>query len=134
MGRRRESAIQTTRFSPQLSWKAARSARIAAGFASYSATHPGPLPGTILCRQIHSSSFEWCAGETALPRRPTGMRLLMNHAFRALVLCAGLAAFPRVAQPAEFKFPGHTLTVPEGFEVQLVASPGLVDRPITADF
>src|SRR5437588_6248718 len=29
---------------------------------------------------------------------------------------------------------GHTFTLPEGFEVDLVAGPPLVDRPIVADF
>src|SRR5260221_12832170 len=38
------------------------------------------------------------------------------------------------SQAAEFKFPSQTFTVPDGFEVQLVAGPPLVDRPITADF
>ena len=35
---------------------------------------------------------------------------------------------------AQFKFPTQTFTVPDGFEVQLVAGPPLVDRPISADF
>ena len=35
---------------------------------------------------------------------------------------------------AEFKFPNHTLTVPDGFEVELVAGPPLVDRPVMVDF
>jgi putative membrane-bound dehydrogenase-like protein len=43
-----------------------------------------------------------------------------------------LASLPTLA--AEFKFGAQTLTVPEGFEVQRVAGPPLVDRPIEADF
>src|SRR5262245_28176668 len=35
---------------------------------------------------------------------------------------------------AQFKFATQTLTVPDGFEVQIVAGPPLVDRPIAADF
>src|SRR6266849_10107681 len=38
------------------------------------------------------------------------------------------------ARAAQFKFPNHTFTVPDGFEVELVAGPPLVDRPISADF
>lgn len=38
------------------------------------------------------------------------------------------------AAAAEFKFPGQTLTVPEGFEVERVAGPPLVLRPMMADF
>lgn len=35
---------------------------------------------------------------------------------------------------AEFKFPGQTLTVPDGFEVEIVAGPPLIERPISMDF
>ena len=42
--------------------------------------------------------------------------------------------FANLAQSAQFKFPNHTFTVPDGFDVQLVAGPPLVDRPIVADF
>src|SRR6266566_2249080 len=35
-------------------------------------------------------------------------------------------------QAAQFKFPNQTLTVPDGFEVQLVGGSPLVDRPISA--
>ncbi len=38
------------------------------------------------------------------------------------------------ARAAQFKFPNHTFTVPDGFEVELVAGPPLVERPIVADF
>lgn len=43
-----------------------------------------------------------------------------------------LAALPVAA--AEFKFPGHTFTVPDGFEVELVAGPPFIERPISMDF
>ena len=35
---------------------------------------------------------------------------------------------------ADFKFGAHTITVPDGFEVELIAGPPLVERPISADF
>src|SRR6266850_4625781 len=35
---------------------------------------------------------------------------------------------------AEFKFPNQTITVPDGFEVELVAGSELVERPISASF
>jgi len=38
------------------------------------------------------------------------------------------------ARAAQFKFPNHTFTLPDGFEVELVAGPPLVERPIVADF
>jgi len=38
------------------------------------------------------------------------------------------------AQAAQFKFPTQTFTVPDGFEVELVASSDLVPRPVSASF
>src|SRR5689334_13271581 len=38
------------------------------------------------------------------------------------------------AGAAQFKFPEQTFTLPDGFEMERVAGPGLVDRPISADF
>jgi putative membrane-bound dehydrogenase-like protein len=46
----------------------------------------------------------------------------------------GLLGLALPAHAAQFKFPDQTLTVPDGFEVELVAGPPLVDRPVTADF
>jgi putative membrane-bound dehydrogenase-like protein len=55
----------------------------------------------------------------------------MNHCHRSffllVVTTASLCA-------AEFKFGSQTITVPDGFTVELVAGPPLVDRPISADF
>jgi putative membrane-bound dehydrogenase-like protein len=45
----------------------------------------------------------------------------------ALCLATGVSA-------AQFKFPNQTITVPYGFEVQLVAGPELVERPISGSF
>ncbi|HLJ12009.1 MAG TPA: PVC-type heme-binding CxxCH protein [Planctomycetaceae bacterium] len=47
----------------------------------------------------------------------------------ALVLCAA-----RLAAADEIKLEGHTFTLPAGFEIELIAGPPLVDRPIVADF
>ncbi|HEY2953324.1 MAG TPA: PVC-type heme-binding CxxCH protein [Verrucomicrobiae bacterium] len=44
-----------------------------------------------------------------------------------------LAVAP-TADSAQFKIVTHTFTVPDGFEVELVAGPPLVNRPIEADF
>src|SRR5437660_5547603 len=35
---------------------------------------------------------------------------------------------------AEFKFPNRTFTVPDGFEMERIADPSLVERPISASF
>src|SRR6267143_4409349 len=51
----------------------------------------------------------------------------------ACILLLALTPFAS-ARAAQFKFPNHTFTVPDGFEVELVAGPPLVERPIVADF
>src|SRR5882762_5411016 len=51
----------------------------------------------------------------------------------SLLLLARLS-FTGTARAEQFKLANHTFTVPEGFEVELVASPPLVNRPIEADF
>jgi putative membrane-bound dehydrogenase-like protein len=53
-------------------------------------------------------------------------------AFPALLAAALLIANP--ARSAQFKFATQTLTVPDGFEIELVAGSPLVDRPVSADF
>jgi putative membrane-bound dehydrogenase-like protein len=45
-----------------------------------------------------------------------------------------LLLLAQVAPAAQFKFPSQTLSVPDGFEVEQVAGPPLVDRPISASF
>src|ERR1041385_6206432 len=50
---------------------------------------------------------------------------------------AAAAAFHTVVssvQSATFKFEAQTFTLPEGFTMEQVAGPGLVNRPIEADF
>lgn len=41
---------------------------------------------------------------------------------------------PAGANTQQFVLNGHTFSLPAGFEIELVAGPPLVDRPITADF
>src|SRR4030095_1652604 len=49
-------------------------------------------------------------------------------------LLAASALTLGVARAAEFKFGAQTFTLPDGFTLERVAGPGLVDRPIEADF
>ena len=52
---------------------------------------------------------------------------------RPAIALAALAVFTD-ARSAEFRFGTQTLTVPDGFTVELAAGSPLVDRPITCDF
>jgi putative membrane-bound dehydrogenase-like protein len=47
---------------------------------------------------------------------------------------SALAAFAIAAHAAQFKFPNQTLTVPDGFEVEIAAGQDLAPRPISASF
>jgi putative membrane-bound dehydrogenase-like protein len=58
----------------------------------------------------------------------------MNRCSRFVWLGALLSGLALPGSAAQFKFGGQTLTVPDGFEVQQVAGPPLVNRPVTADF
>ncbi len=51
-----------------------------------------------------------------------------------LALCAVALAYASAAAAAEFKLLAHTFTLPDGFEIELVAGTNLVPRPIEADF
>src|SRR4051812_20825095 len=59
-----------------------------------------------------------------------------NHWFAApMKLLPFLGVFVALlARASEFQVNGQKLVVPDGFEVELVAGPPLVDRPIVADF
>jgi putative membrane-bound dehydrogenase-like protein len=57
----------------------------------------------------------------------------MRKPWRA-VAAALLVPLSAAIGAAEFKFPTQTITVPSGFEVELVAGPPLVLRPMMADF
>jgi putative membrane-bound dehydrogenase-like protein len=46
----------------------------------------------------------------------------------------GPGASPKAAKTHEVRLNGHTFTLPADFEIELVAGPPLVDRPIMADF
>jgi putative membrane-bound dehydrogenase-like protein len=46
----------------------------------------------------------------------------------------GAAEYSPPAGHREVRLNGHTFTVPAGFDIELVAGPPLVDRPIVADF
>ncbi|HUR47429.1 MAG TPA: PVC-type heme-binding CxxCH protein, partial [Candidatus Saccharimonadales bacterium] len=50
------------------------------------------------------------------------------------ILFFGAAGMASPLKAADFKFQDQTLTVPEGFEVERVAGPPQVNRPIVADF
>ncbi len=65
--------------------------------------------------------------------RVLGHNSLALFAPRLLTLLLALA-LPAAARAGEVRFPGHTMTVPDGFDVELVAGPPLVDRPIVGDF
>ena len=47
---------------------------------------------------------------------------------------ASIQLFVIAASAAEVRLRGHTFTLPDGFTVELVAGPPLVERPIVADF
>jgi len=55
---------------------------------------------------------------------------------RSFVLLGCVAGFSLALKTgaAQFKFSNQTLTVPDGFEVELVAASPLVDRPIYGSF
>src|SRR5258708_1626946 len=58
----------------------------------------------------------------------------MNNRFVRLAWGVGFVSCLLELQAAQYKFPTQTLTVPDGFEVEQVAGPPLVDRPISGSF
>src|SRR5579871_6464411 len=54
--------------------------------------------------------------------------------FLRLSLIALLLGLAHPARAAQFKIRDFTMTVPDGFEIELVAASPLVDRPISASF
>jgi putative membrane-bound dehydrogenase-like protein len=58
----------------------------------------------------------------------------MKRRATPLLMCVAVGLFELGAHGAEFKLGRHTFTLPEGFEIEPVAGPPLVDRPVTADF
>src|SRR5579859_7523245 len=45
-----------------------------------------------------------------------------------------LIVVPGLVRAAQFQFPTQTFTVPDGFEVEQIAGPPLVNRPISGSF
>src|SRR5262249_9481565 len=73
------------------------------------------------------------------PRLPErGGRLMKRRALSVAVLSLAVAWVMPAGEPAsevhKVELDGHTFTLPVGFEIELVAGPPLVNRPITADF
>ena len=63
--------------------------------------------------------------------------LLMKSRIFDALLCAMLSTLvlsSASARSAEFKIGAHTFTLPDGFEIELVAGPPLIPRPINASF
>ncbi len=58
----------------------------------------------------------------------------MNRLLRTLFAWEVVGTLAGAAVAAQFQFPNHNFTVPDGFEVELVAGPPLVNRPIEMDF
>src|SRR5213595_695508 len=52
----------------------------------------------------------------------------------ALRMAVAIALIAPPAFAAQFNFPSQTFTVPDGFEVEHVAGPHLVERPVSASF
>src|SRR5262245_40598670 len=85
---------------------------------------PDPPPGSRRHRLLAS-------GSDILSRTPPETPM-----FRLALLSLILAAGSLHAQPGthQVKLNGHTFTLPEGFDIELVAGPPQVERPIVAAF
>ena len=59
---------------------------------------------------------------------------MSRHSILLLFPAALLAAEPPKPATHQVKLNGHTFTLPDGFTIERVAGPPLVDRPIAADF
>src|SRR5262245_354557 len=53
---------------------------------------------------------------------------------RTVLFLAMAMQLPHLAPAAQFKQSNHTFTLPDGFQIEQIAGPPLVDRPITVDF
>src|SRR5688500_5177224 len=53
---------------------------------------------------------------------------------KPVLVLAVVTAFAQSSAAAEFQLGIHKFTVPDGFSIEHVAGPGLLDRPIVADF
>lgn len=62
------------------------------------------------------------------------MKRLLSVAFILVLAGSGMIAQDKPPAANQVVLNGHTFTLPPGFEIELVAGPPLVDRPIVADF
>ena len=70
---------------------------------------------------------------------PPRARMPMNRWTLAIAILLAAGSWAMLAEaPAakthQVQLNGHTFTLPAGFDIELVAGPPLVDRPIVADF
>jgi putative membrane-bound dehydrogenase-like protein len=76
--------------------------------------------------------------EGSPPHLPVENRTMKRSTFLLAALLVVPVLLPGLRREAagarEVQLNGHTFTLPEGFEIELVAGPPLVDRPIEADF
>src|SRR5205085_4602842 len=70
------------------------------------------------------------------PQHGAAMKRLVLVTLLLSVAACGVLADDKPAAPKvkTVELNGHTFTLPLGFDIELVAGPPLVDRPITADF
>jgi putative membrane-bound dehydrogenase-like protein len=61
-------------------------------------------------------------------------RLALTSIVLALAASGLQGDAPKQSKTHQVRLGGHTFTLPAGFDIELVAGPPLVDRPITADF
>ncbi len=62
----------------------------------------------------------------------------MRHGYRpfiaGMIQAAVFLVITAGSQAAEFRFPAGTITLPDGYTVDIAAAPPLVERPVTIDF
>ena len=61
-------------------------------------------------------------------------RLALASVLLTVAVTGVPGAEPAALKTHQVKLNGHTFTLPTSFEIELVAGPPLVDRPIEADF
>src|SRR5438552_1606816 len=91
------------------------------GPSNFGQEAPGGRPPSELIQQMTS-------GENKM------IRLALASILFSIGVCWFLGAAQPPAKTHQVRLNGHTFTLPVGFEIELVAGPPLVDRPIEADF
>src|SRR5258706_11269798 len=66
-------------------------------------------------------------------RRRRSLITVMKHISRLLLIC-GFLQLAVTVNAAVVKLGAHNFTIPDGFEIEVVAGPPNVNRPIMADF